>query len=67
MHGKAKVADSMSLVRGRDLVIGGGRDSIALWLAIAGIIITPIAYPIQRRYRLWRSKAKSPNGSNEKH
>lgn len=39
--------------------IGGGGDSIALWIAIAALAIGPIQYPIQRTIRVWRENGKS--------
>ena len=45
---------------GRDLVVGGGQDSIALWLAIGALGLgTVAAYPLQRKIRLWRANGKS--------
>jgi hypothetical protein len=38
--------------------VGGGGDSVALWLAIGALGTIPFAYPIQRRLRL-RKNGKS--------
>lgn len=35
--------------------VGGGGDSVALWLAIGALGAVPLAYPIQRRLRLRRN------------
>lgn len=46
---------------GRDLNVGGGTDSIALWLAIVSLAAAAMAYPIHRRIRLWRENGKARN------
>lgn len=46
---------------GRDLTqtrtIGGGSDSVSLWLAIVALGLIPLSYPLQRRFRRWRENA----------
>lgn len=51
--------------------IGGGGDSVALWLAILGLIVTPILGAILYKYgfrpfRLWRERNGNGNGNGKK-
>lgn len=51
--------------------IGGGGDSVALWLAILGLIVTPFLGAILYKYgfrpfRLWREKNGNGNGNGRK-
>jgi hypothetical protein len=45
---------STTLTAGKDLTVGGGTDSVALWLAILSLGVAPLSYPILRKVRLWR-------------
>jgi hypothetical protein len=46
--------------------IGGGSDSIALWLAIASLGLMPFVYPASRKVRFlwngWRGRSSSKKG-----
>ncbi len=48
--------------------VGGGGDSVALWLAILGLIVTPVLGAVLYKYgfrplRIWREKNGNGNGS----
>lgn len=41
----------------QDTNVGGGTDSISLWIATGGLALVALsAYPAQRRFRLWREQ-----------
>lgn len=51
--------------------IGGGGDSVALWLAIVGLIVTPVLGAVLYKYgfrpfRLWREKNGNGNGNGKR-
>lgn len=46
--------------------IGGDGDSVALWLAIAALAITPIAYPASRSLRFVWERWRGKSGGREK-
>ena len=53
--------EGLSLFKRRtgDIGVGGNGDSIALWLAISALVIAPLLYPLQRRWRLRKHQNKA--------
>lgn len=51
-----------------DIDVGGGGDSIALWMAILGLIVTPVLGAVLYKYgfrpfRLWRERNGNGNSN----
>jgi len=43
--------------------VGGGQDSISLWLSILLLgLAVPLSYPLQRRFRKWKQTRDSGGG-----